>query len=88
MGPSVERVLTVCLNGSVPLIKMAAMLICGKTFKTFLLQNQESFESESWYLAFGTQSLPSFLNDDGKLTFYLFTARSTLRRYIFVWRKC
>ena len=30
MGPSVKRILTFCLNGSVPLNKMAAMLIYGK----------------------------------------------------------
>ena len=30
MGPSVERLLIICLNGSVPLNKMAAMPIYGK----------------------------------------------------------
>ena len=29
-GPSVERVFTVCLKGSVQLKKMTAMPICGK----------------------------------------------------------
>ena len=42
-----------------------------KTFKN-LLQNQESFEAESWYIALGTQALPSLLNNDHRLTFDLF----------------
>ena len=44
-GPSVKRVLIICLNGSTPLNKMATMPIYGK--KNLLLQNQESFEAES-----------------------------------------
>ena len=38
MGPSVERMLTICSNGSAPLNKMAAMPIYGRTLKN-LLQN-------------------------------------------------
>ena len=56
MELSVERVLTICTNSCAPLNKMAAMPINGK--KTyFFLQNQESFEAESWYLALGTHGL-------------------------------
>ena len=33
MGFSVERMLTICSNGSAPLNKMAALPIYGKTFK-------------------------------------------------------
>ena len=58
MGPSVERMLTICSNSSAPLNKMAAMPIYDTTLKT-VLQNKESFEAESWYTASGTQSLLS-----------------------------
>ena len=30
-----------------------------KQLKNPLLRNQESFEAESWYIAYGTQGLPS-----------------------------
>ena len=49
MWPSFERVLTISSNSFVPLNKMAAMNKYGKTI-TNLLQNQESFENESWYI--------------------------------------
>ena len=35
---------------------MAAMPIYVKPPKNLLLQNQESFEAESWYIASGMQS--------------------------------
>ena len=47
MGPSIERMLTICSNGSAPLNWMAAMLKYGKNLKIFL----SSFEAESWYTA-------------------------------------
>ena len=46
-----------CSNGSTPLNKLDAMTIYGtkkKTLKNLLLQNQENFETESWYIALGT----------------------------------
>ena len=52
-----EGVLTICSNGSVPFDKMAAMPIYGKTLK-YLLQNQESFEADSWFIASGIHCLP------------------------------
>ena len=58
MGPSVERVLAMCLNRSMPLNKMAAMFILVKTLKTFLLQNRQIFKAESGYTASRTQGLP------------------------------
>ena len=48
MGPSVERVLTICLNGSAPLNKLAAMPIYGKTLKHVLLRTQERIEADPW----------------------------------------
>ena len=39
MGPSVERMLTICLNGFALLNKMGVMPIYGKTLKNLLLQN-------------------------------------------------
>ena len=72
MGLLIKKVLPICSNGSAPSNKMAAMPIYGKTLKNLLLQNQKSFES--WYIASRTQSIPSFSNDDPRLTFDLFTA--------------
>ena len=61
------------------------MPIYAKRVKN-LLQNQESFEAESWCIASRTQGLQSFFfffffypNDDHRLTFDHFTARSNLR---------
>ena len=54
-----------------------------KTFKN-LLQNQESFEAESWYIASRTVSS----NDDPRLTIDFFTARSKLHPYTLIWGKC
>ena len=53
---------------------IAAVPIYGKRLNHLLLQNQESFEAESWYVASRTQGLLSFLNDGRKLTFDFFTA--------------
>ena len=69
MGPSVERELTLCLNGSTPLNKMAAIHIYGKALKNLHHQNQESFETESWYTASESQGLSNCSNDDHRLTF-------------------
>ena len=57
IGTSVERVLAICSNSFAPLIKMAAMHICGKTLKN--RQNQEIFEAKYWYITSETQGLPS-----------------------------
>ena len=75
MGASIERVLIICSNDSAPFNKMAAMPIYSKTLKYLLLQNQESFEAESWYIASGTQVLPICSNDGRMLIFDLFMAR-------------
>ena len=61
MGPSVEGMLTLCLNGYASLDKMAVMPIYGKTLKNLLPQYYESFEAVSWYTASGTQGLLSLL---------------------------
>ena len=45
-------------TGPLSLNKMAALPIYGnKTLKNNFLQNQESFEADSWYIASGTQGL-------------------------------
>ena len=80
IGPSIERIFIICSNGSVPLNKMAAMPIYGKKkkpTKNHLLQNQESFEAESWYIARGHKVYQICSNVDHRLTFDLFTARSS-----------
>ena len=49
-----------------------------KTLKN-ALQNQESFEAESLYIALGTQGLKSlFSDDDPRMTFDFLTTRSNL----------
>ena len=53
LRPSVEKMLTICSNGSAPLNKMAAMPIYDKTLKNLFLQNYERSEAESWYRAMG-----------------------------------
>ena len=34
-----------------------------KTLKNLFLQTQESFEAESWYIASGTEGLPSLFHE-------------------------
>ena len=65
MGPSVERILTICSNSSTPLNQMAAMPM----YLNLLLQNQESFEAESLYIVLGMQGLPVCSDDDPKMAF-------------------
>ena len=45
----------VYINGH--MTKMAAMPIYCKTFKNLLLQNQKSYDLETWHVALGTQAL-------------------------------
>ena len=49
----------VCINGPGHMTKMAAMPIYGKNFKNLLLQNQKSYNLETWHVALGTQALQS-----------------------------
>ena len=58
-----------------------------KTFKNLLLQNQKSYDLETWHVTLGTQALQSYINDDPGLTLTYFTARSNLVPYAFVWEK-
>ena len=52
---------------------MAVMSIYGKTLKTFLLQNQESFEAWILVYSIGDSTSTIFLsNDDLRWTFALF----------------
>ena len=47
-----------------------------KIFKKILLQNQKSYDLETWHVALGTQVLQSYINDDPGLKLTYFTARS------------
>ena len=58
-----------------------------KIFKNFLLQNQKSYDLETWHVALRTQALQSYINDDPGLTLTYFTARPNLVPYAFVWEK-
>ena len=41
-----------------------------KTLKNLLLQNQDSFEAECWYIALGTHGLTFCSNNDRRLDFF------------------
>ena len=56
-----------------------------KTLKNLLVQNQERFEAESWYIL-NVYQIRS--NDDRRFTFDILTARLNLRFHEFVWEKC
>ena len=58
-----------------------------KTFKNLLLQNRGCLGAESLHKSSGTGGLPKLLKKCRILTFDLFTARSSLRPYAFVWEK-
>ena len=48
-----------CINCLGHMTKMAAMPIYGKNLKNLLLQNQKSYDLETWHVASGTQALQS-----------------------------
>ena len=58
-----------------------------KTFKNLLLQNQKSYDLETWHVALGTQALQSLYKWWPWVTLTYFTARSNLVPYAFVWEK-
>ena len=51
----------VYINGPGLMTKMAAMPIYGKTFKNHLLQNQKSYDLETWHVALGYSSSTKFI---------------------------
>ena len=59
MEPPSEGGTKVYINGLGHMNKMAAMPIYGKTLKNLLLQNQKSYDLETWHVALGTQALQS-----------------------------
>ena len=54
-----QRGKKVYINGSGHMTKMAAMPIYGKNLKNLLLQNQKSYDLETWHVATVTQALQS-----------------------------
>ena len=58
-----------------------------KTFKNLLLQNQKSYDLETWHVALGTQAVQSLYKWWPGLTLTYFMARSNLVPYAFVWEK-
>ena len=59
MEPPWEGGTKIYINGPGHMTKMAAMPIYGKTLKSLLLQNQKSYDLETWHVALGTQALQS-----------------------------
>ena len=49
----------VCINGPGHMTKMAAMPIYDKNLKNLLLQNQKSYDLETWHVASRTQAVHS-----------------------------
>ena len=64
----------------VHMTNMAAMPICGKTFKSLILWNKKADDVESWYAAFGIQVLKNMIKQWPGVDLDLFP-------YIFVWGK-
>ena len=66
MKPPWEGVTKVYILVNCPghMTKMAAMLIYGKNFKNLLLQNQKSYDLETWHAASVTQALQRFFIND------------------------
>ena len=59
-----------------------------KTFKNLLLQNQKSYDLETWHVALGTQALQSLCKWWPWVDLDLFyRAKSNLVPYAFVWEK-
>ena len=48
-----------CINGPGHMTNMATCPYMVKTFKNRLLQNQKSYDLETWHVALGTQALQS-----------------------------
>ena len=67
--PPLERGGTkVYINRPGHMTKMAVRSIYGKNLKNLLLQNQKSYDPETWHVVSGTQALQSLYNDDPELT--------------------
>ena len=58
-----------------------------KILKNLLLQNQKSYDLETWHVLLGTQVLQVYINDDPGLTLTYFTARSKWVICTFEWGK-
>ena len=82
-----QRIFTICWNGSVPLNKIAAMPIYGKTLKN-LLPIQESLRLNLGIQHCGLKVYQMCSNDDRSMTFDLFTARPNLRPHTVLWGNC
>ena len=95
MGPSVERVLTICWNGFGTLNKMATMPIYEKKkkkkkeekkhLKIFFCRTEKGLGLNLGLMYRGLKVYQVCSNDDCRLTFDLITARSDLCPFSFVW---
>ena len=59
MEPPSEGRKKVYINGLGHITKMAAMPMYGKSLKNLLVQNQKSYDLETWHVSLGTQALQS-----------------------------
>ena len=58
-----------------------------KIFKNLLLQNQKSYDLETWHWHWGLRFYKDYINEDLGLTFTHFTARSNWVSNTFEWVK-
>ena len=86
MAISVKRGLKLCANGHDPFIEMASMPIYRKHIQILLSRNQKTVRLNLG-LHWGFKVYQVRSNDDRSLTFEVFSARSNLRPYTFVWGK-
>ena len=86
MEPPWEGRTKVSINGQGHMTKMAAMPIYGKTFKNLLLQNQKSYDLESWHVSLGggVKLYKVYINDDPELTLTHFKTMSNLAKHVFI----
>ena len=68
MEPPWDGGTKICSNGYSRMTKMAAMSLCDKNLKNFLLWNQKADDLESWYAVSGAGVLLSLSSDDPGLT--------------------
>ena len=87
MEPPWEGGTKVYINGPGHMTKRAAMPIYGKNHKNLLLQNQKSYDLETWHVALGTEALHSLYKDDPGLTLVYFKVMSNWVTCTFEWGK-
>ena len=78
-----------CSNGHSLSIKLAAVLLYGKNSKHFFSRTKKALRHKvGMYLSSGMWALQICSNNDPRLTFEGFVARSNMFAYTFIWANC